>query len=97
MPVTFFIVVCVFDCFEIIVLKAKPKQKDVAISKMNKDVFFICLNVSSRSRFAVSACRYGFKSVASSGSGCFVSLNLILSLLQCMLMSIYSSAGNPEN
>jgi hypothetical protein len=33
--------VSLLDCFEIIVLDAKPKQNDVATTKINNDVFFI--------------------------------------------------------
>jgi len=44
MPVTFFIGICSPDCFVIIVLNAKPKQNDVAITKTINDVFLTRLN-----------------------------------------------------
>jgi hypothetical protein len=45
MPVTFFIVV-LLDCFEIMLLNAKPNVNDAAITNINKDAFFICVNFS---------------------------------------------------
>src|SRR6476646_6083329 len=41
MPVTFFMSVLVFGCFEVTVLTAKPRQKDAATTNIEKAVFLI--------------------------------------------------------